>query len=123
MMAHSIAKRVSANNGLSYQCPVTKKISASDGRACFTPVARVKIGFCCLARYRIWPTIMDNCLSPSGRLLLLQRRHRALDDEITQLSENPWQNQLLLRRLKKEKLMLRDTIERLKSGLIPDMDA
>ena len=66
---------------------------------------------------------MDNCLSPAGRLLLLQRRHRALDDEITQLSENPWQNQLLLRRLKKEKLMLRDTIERMKSGLIPDMEA
>tara|TARA_B100000123_G_scaffold255970_1_gene218784 strand:+ start:92 stop:298 length:207 start_codon:yes stop_codon:yes gene_type:complete len=43
IVADSIAKRVSANNGLSYQCPVTKKIRGHAGRACFTGDARVKI--------------------------------------------------------------------------------
>lgn len=66
---------------------------------------------------------MDNCLSVGARLLLLKRRHRALDEEISQLSENPWQNQLLLRRLKQEKLRIKDTIERLRSEMIPDIDA
>jgi hypothetical protein len=66
---------------------------------------------------------MDNCLSPSAQILLLQRKHRALDEEIKLLSENPWQNQLLLQRLKKEKLRIKDNIEWLKNGLIPDLDA
>ncbi|QQD18526.1 YdcH family protein [Spongiibacter nanhainus] len=66
---------------------------------------------------------MDNCLSPGARILLLQRKHRQLDEEITRLSENPYQNQLMLRRLKKEKLKIKDTIEWLKNTMIPDLDA
>jgi len=66
---------------------------------------------------------MDNCLSAGARLLLLKRRHRALDEEISLLASNPWQNQLLLQRLKKEKLRIKDTIERLHSEMIPDIDA
>ena len=35
----------------------------------------------------------------------------------------PYQNQILLQRLKKEKLRLKDAIERLKDEMIPDLDA
>ena len=57
------------------------------------------------------------------RLLELQRQHRALDQKILELQANPYQNQILLQRLKKEKLRLRDRIEQLKDDLIPDLDA
>jgi hypothetical protein len=63
---------------------------------------------------------MDHIQSISARILLL---HRALDEEITQLAANPYQNQLLLQRLKKEKLRIKDDIVRLKDDLIPDLDA
>ncbi len=66
---------------------------------------------------------MDHIQSTSAQILLLQIRHRALDEEITQLAANPYQNQLLLQRLKKEKLRIKDTIELLKDDLIPDLDA
>ena len=54
---------------------------------------------------------------------MLQSRHRALDTEIAELELFPYQDQLLLRRLKKEKLRLKDSIQRLRTMLIPDLDA
>jgi hypothetical protein len=57
------------------------------------------------------------------RLLQLQTRHRALDTRITEMQNYPYQNQILLQRLKKEKLRLKDAIERLKDEMIPDLDA
>jgi hypothetical protein len=66
---------------------------------------------------------MSRTPSISARILLLQIRHRALDTEITELALSPYQNQLLLRRLKKEKLRIKDEIVCLKSELIPDLDA
>ncbi|MBQ0795861.1 MULTISPECIES: YdcH family protein [Zhongshania] len=66
---------------------------------------------------------MDRMPSISARILLLQIRHRALDTEITELALNPYQNQLLLQRLKKEKLRIKDEIQWLKDELIPDLDA
>lgn len=53
----------------------------------------------------------------------LQEKHRALDDEIAGLEAFPYQDQLLLRRLKKEKLRLKDSIQRVRTMLIPDLDA
>jgi hypothetical protein len=35
----------------------------------------------------------------------------------------PYKNQILLQRLKKEKLRLKDAIERLKNEIIPDLNA
>ena len=35
----------------------------------------------------------------------------------------PYQNQILIQRLKKEKLLLKDMIERLKDDMIPDLNA
>ncbi|MDF1692794.1 MAG: YdcH family protein [Zhongshania sp.] len=66
---------------------------------------------------------MDHIPSISARILLLQIRHRALDEKISELAANPYQNQLLLQRLKKEKLRIKDDIELLKDDLIPDLDA
>ena len=61
--------------------------------------------------------------SLSARIFELQSRHRALDDAIGALMEQPYKDQLQLQRLKKEKLKIKDQIERLKDDLIPDLDA
>ena len=57
------------------------------------------------------------------RLSLMIERHRAIDEELTDLQVHPWGDRLLIQRMKKEKLRLRDGIERLKDELIPDLDA
>ncbi|WP_241521293.1 YdcH family protein [Kineobactrum sediminis] len=62
-------------------------------------------------------------ISPAMRLLQLMARHRALDEKIAELYEFPYKNQILLQRLKKEKLQLKDAIEYLKDELIPDLNA
>ncbi len=49
--------------------------------------------------------------------------HRDLDDAIKALEESPSADHLKLRRLKKRKLYLRDALSRLRSQLIPDLDA
>jgi hypothetical protein len=58
-----------------------------------------------------------------AQLAALQEKHRALDAEIAALELFPYQDQLLLRRLKKEKLRLKDSIQRVRTMLIPDLDA
>ncbi len=57
------------------------------------------------------------------RILELQTEHRDLDKVVKKLSESSDVDQLMLRRLKKRKLQLKDQITRLKSKLIPDLDA
>ena len=57
------------------------------------------------------------------RLAELREEHRDLDQAIQRLAEEPWVDQLRLRRLKKRKLKLKDWISRLESELIPDLDA
>lgn len=58
-----------------------------------------------------------------ARLAELRIEHRDLDDAIHRLAEDPKADQLGLRRLKKRKLLLKDTIAKLESRLIPDLDA
>ncbi|WP_439102263.1 YdcH family protein [Congregibacter sp.] len=65
----------------------------------------------------------NEVLTPAMRLLQLQTRHRALDTRIAEMQQYPYQNQILLQRLKKEKLRLKDTIALLKDDMIPDLDA
>ena len=62
-------------------------------------------------------------LSPVERLTVMQTQHRTLDEKIIELQSRPWQNQLLVQRLKKEKLRLKELIERLKDEIIPDLNA
>jgi len=56
-------------------------------------------------------------------LLELREEHRDLDLAIDRMVNDPLQDQLHLRRLKKRKLKLKDWITRLESRLIPDIDA
>ncbi len=62
-------------------------------------------------------------VTPAMRLFQLRSKHRALDEKIAELYTFPYQNQILLQRLKKEKLLLKDAIERLKDEMIPDLNA
>jgi hypothetical protein len=50
-------------------------------------------------------------------------RHRSIDRQLVDLQAHPWGDRFLIQRLKKEKLRLRDGIERLKDELVPDIDA
>jgi hypothetical protein len=53
----------------------------------------------------------------------LIEEHRDLDLAINRMLQDPWQDQLRLRRMKKRKLKLKDWMARLESRLIPDLDA
>ena len=57
------------------------------------------------------------------RIVELQIEHRDLDDVIDKLSATPEHDQLQLRRLKKRKLQLKDTITLMEMRLIPDIPA
>lgn len=57
------------------------------------------------------------------RLRELRIEHRDLDDVIHRLQMDLYVNEVQLRRLKKRKLMVKDQIARMESGLIPDLNA
>lgn len=59
----------------------------------------------------------------NAQLLILQAQHRQLDVDIEHLHELPYLDQLQLQRLKRQKLLLKQNILRIKSLLIPDLDA
>jgi hypothetical protein len=53
----------------------------------------------------------------------LRREHRDLDQAITALEQSGRADMLTLRRLKKQKLMLKDRIARIEDDLTPDIIA
>lgn len=57
------------------------------------------------------------------RLHELQLEHRDLDQVILHLIESPPSDELLVRRLKKRKLALKDRILQLEAMLVPDIPA
>jgi hypothetical protein len=57
------------------------------------------------------------------RLKELRVAHRDLDVAIEELARNPHIDQVRIRRLKKQKLRLKDLITKLESELIPDLNA
>jgi hypothetical protein len=57
-----------------------------------------------------------------ARLVDLRIEHRDLDDAIGRLTLAPSEDQLLLRRLKKRKLLIKDRIAILERMLDPDPD-
>lgn len=57
------------------------------------------------------------------RIIALKQEHRDLDGAIDVLVDKGVHDQLLLQRMKKRKLALRDLIERLETLLVPDIIA
>ncbi|PLY15211.1 MAG: hypothetical protein C0631_08840 [Sedimenticola sp.] len=57
------------------------------------------------------------------RLALLRQEHRDLDAAIASLHEGTYVNELQITRLKKRKLQLKDTISKIETRLIPDLNA
>lgn len=57
------------------------------------------------------------------RIALLRSEHRELDDQIAQEEGSLMTDQLLIRRLKKRKLALKDQITSLEDQLLPDIIA
>jgi hypothetical protein len=66
---------------------------------------------------------MDGDLAERARLAALKTEHRRLDSAIEAIAADPLADQLELRRLKKQKLALRDEIARLDDELTPDIIA
>jgi hypothetical protein len=61
--------------------------------------------------------------SIQSQLHELQVEHRDLDLVISHLIDNPPPDDLLIRRLKKRKLLLKDRILQLEAMLVPDIPA
>jgi hypothetical protein len=57
------------------------------------------------------------------RIVELQVEHRDLDDAIARLADQPGVDELTLRRLKKRKLQIKDSIVQLQMKLVPDIPA
>lgn len=57
------------------------------------------------------------------QLTQLRNEHRQLDDEIVTLETSGTADQLLVRRLKKKKLALKDQIQAVEDQLLPDIIA
>ena len=57
------------------------------------------------------------------RIVALEIEHRDLDEAIVRLTDLPTRDDLLLTRLKKRKLQLKDQILQLKMLLVPDIPA
>ena len=69
------------------------------------------------------PLTDEERMQLEARILVLEVEHHDLDDVIARLVTDPRQDELQLRRLKKRKLLLKDTIARLRDRLIPDIIA
>jgi len=57
------------------------------------------------------------------RLEQLHTEHRDLDDVISRLADDNTSDELQVKRLKKRKLQIKDTITRLENQLVPDLNA
>ena len=57
------------------------------------------------------------------RIESLKEEHRAIDQELSSIINNPISDDLEIQRLKKRKLFLKDSIVLLESNLLPDITA
>jgi hypothetical protein len=64
--------------------------------------------------------VVNHAFGNRTQLKELRIKHRDLDVAITELSQIPHVDQLRIRRLKKEKLRLKDMIHQLESGIVSD---
>ena len=63
----------------------------------------------------------EEVLRLEERLYALKQEHRDLDDVINRLLQSPVVEELQLKRFKKRKLKLKDTIAQLENVLLPDI--
>lgn len=61
----------------------------------------------------------DDC-SLASRLEALRSEHRDLDEAIARLNDAPGDDELMIRRLKKRKLLLKDRIQMIERAMEPD---
>ena len=88
-------------------------------RALYSITAPVGAGFSGSAMSETFEDVTNLAL----RLEELRAEHRDLDVAISQLSDTPPEDELLIRRLKKRKLMLKDRIALIERMLEPDEPA
>ncbi|MEW5729332.1 MAG: DUF465 domain-containing protein [Pseudomonadota bacterium] len=67
--------------------------------------------------------IDENLEEIRRQLAELRTEHRDLDDVINRMAEDPHVDQLMMQRMKKRKLGLKDQIAKLENQLIPDIIA
>jgi hypothetical protein len=67
--------------------------------------------------------VVENESELRARIAEMEAEHRALETAILALRQAAAPDMFALRRLKKRKLLLKDTITRLRSRLIPDLNA
>jgi hypothetical protein len=60
-------------------------------------------------------------MSMQAHLAELERRHRALEDEIAEALNHPSSDGLKIAELKRRKLQVKDEIERLRGGARPSL--
>ena len=65
----------------------------------------------------------DQGSNVSERIHDLKGEHRALDQELRAIANDPLVDDLQIQRLKKRKLFLKDSIAHLESSLLPDITA
>lgn len=66
---------------------------------------------------------MEDISDLEEKLADLEREHKDLDEVIDRLRQTPPVDFLQMKRLQKKKLHLKDTIQRLRSNLLPDIIA
>lgn len=64
-----------------------------------------------------------NTAEMKEQLHALLKKHRLLDEQIRQMEGAPRPNEIELRRLKKQKLFIKDEISRIEDILFPDIIA
>ncbi len=69
------------------------------------------------------PILSDEDVALHAQLKLLRIEHADLDASIEALSHMPIPDQLLIARLKRKKLVLRDEIVKIEDQLLPDIIA
>ncbi|WP_428149484.1 YdcH family protein [Brevundimonas sp.] len=69
------------------------------------------------------PFLTDDEIALHAEVKLLRLEHADLDASIEALSHMPIPDQLLIARLKRKKLLLRDEIVKIESRILPDIIA
>lgn len=69
------------------------------------------------------PFLTEDELALHAEVKLLRQEHADLDASIEALSHMPLPDQLLIARLKRKKLLLRDEIVRIEGRILPDIIA